>query len=73
WELRQIFTKLQMAGAAQFTRAQLFQSIHNRFSILMTALTAQRSHQRAPDLSPAVLKGGIIENSGRRSPLLLPW
>jgi hypothetical protein len=47
--------------------------MHNRFSILMTALMAQHGHQRAPDLHPAILKGGIIKNSGRRSPLLLPW
>lgn len=40
WELRQVFTKLQMAGAAQFTRAQLFQGMHNHFSILMTSLMA---------------------------------
>ncbi|WP_439836371.1 hypothetical protein, partial [Aeromonas enteropelogenes] len=47
--------------------------MHNRFSILMICLTAQIGHQIAPNLRPAVLKGGIIKNSGRRSPLLLLW
>ncbi|MGL5469273.1 MAG: hypothetical protein ACRDCT_13960, partial [Shewanella sp.] len=64
--------ELQMAGTAQFTCAQLFQSMHNRFSILMICLMAQRPSARAEPGS-GDLKGGIIKNSGRRSPLLLPW
>ncbi|WP_270694442.1 MULTISPECIES: hypothetical protein, partial [unclassified Aeromonas] len=39
-ENREIFRELQMAGTAQFTRTQLFQSMHNRFSILMICLMA---------------------------------
>ncbi|MNY02350.1 hypothetical protein D3C86_1349210 [compost metagenome] len=37
----QVFGEFEVAGAAEFTRAQLFQGMHNHFSILMTALTAQ--------------------------------
>ncbi|MNF69363.1 hypothetical protein D3C84_512430 [compost metagenome] len=31
---RQVFGEFEVAGTAEFTRAQLFQSMHNRFSIL---------------------------------------
>ncbi|WP_421194130.1 hypothetical protein [Aeromonas jandaei] len=52
-----------MAGTAQFTRAQLFQSMHNRFSILMICLMALRPSARAEPGS-GDFKGGHYKEFG---------
>ncbi|MGN5079397.1 hypothetical protein ACTG2M_10740 [Aeromonas veronii] len=52
-----------MAGTAQFTCAQLFQSMHNRFSILMICLMAQRPSARAKPGS-GDFKGGHYKEFG---------